>query len=560
MESKIITIIFTALLLCSIGPQHISATPTFWDNGSEQEVVSAIISEMNDQELLGQVFMLGYLGQYPRPEFSNWIKNRQIGGVKIFSRNVKTLACLAGDITNMQRSSMQGPFRIPLLVATDQEGGWVNHLKDKTSKTAGNLAIGATGLLRDSYLTGYYLGEELRKVGINMNFAPTIDVYSNPNASVIGPRAFSSDPRQTAFLAIAYFRGMSRQGIICTAKHFPGHGHADKDSHGTLPVINISFEKMWERELLPYRLLIREGLPAIMSGHLAYPEILDNYDPSSFSPYFSHEVLREKMGFEGILVTDDLEMNGALVGGLTTAEAGQAALEAGNDIILISHTPRIQEQAWNRLLKVMKKEPAFRQRIEQAVERILKVKWQAFRGGNPAPLYPNPEQAARTIPSAEGTDFFWQNSVRSVTMIKDGNIPFHPAGDENLLIVGQFPGFLEEGFARYPQADTIFFPYSPFYYSLERYRSAIVLKIEDYDTVIFCLANFNSLEILKSLENSGKRILVISTLTPVYLRETPWVTSSIAVYGTSRESFKSGFGALAGDFIPEGKLPVKFFK
>jgi beta-N-acetylhexosaminidase len=362
VESKIL--IFTALLLCSIGPRSISAAPTFWDDGSEQEVVSAIISRMNDQELLGQVFMLGYVGQYPHLEFSNWIKNRHIGGVKIFSRNVKNLASLARDITNMQRSSMQGPFRIPLMVATDQEGGWVNHLKAATSKTAGNLALGATGLLRDSYLTGYYIGQELRQVGINMNFAPTIDVYSNPNASVIGPRAFSSDPRQTAFLAIAYFRGMSRQGIICTAKHFPGHGHADKDSHGTLPVINISFAEMWERELLPYRLLIKEGLPAIMSGHLAYPKILDNNDPSSLSLFFSHQVLREKMGFEGILVTDDLEMNGALVNGLNTAEAGQAALEAGNDMILISHTPRIQEQAWNRLLKVMGKEPAFRQRIE----------------------------------------------------------------------------------------------------------------------------------------------------------------------------------------------------
>ncbi len=559
MESKIIIIIFTALLLCSIGPRDISATPTFWDDGSEQEVVSAIISQMNDQELLGQVFMLGYVGQYPHLEFNNWIKNRQIGGVKIFSRNVKNLASLARDITNMQRSSMQGPFRIPLMVATDQEGGWVNHLKATTSKTAGNLALGAIGLLRDSYLTGYYIGQELREVGINMNFAPTIDIYSNPDASVIGPRAFSSDPRQTAFLALGYFRGMSRQGIICTAKHFPGHGAADKDSHGTLPVINISFAEMWERELLPYRLLIKEGLPAIMGGHLAYPEILDNNDPSSLSPYFSYQVLREKMGFEGVLVTDDLEMNGALVGGLTTADASQAALEAGNDMILIAHTPRSQEQAWNRLLRVIGKEPAFRQRIEQAVARILKVKWRAFRGENPVPLYPDPDQAARAIPSPESADFFWQNSVRSVTMVKDMNIPFLPGEDEKLLIVGQFPGFLEEGLERYPQADTFLFPYSPFYYSLDRYRSAIVLKTEDYDTVIFCLANFNSLEILKSLENSGKRILVISTLTPVYLREIPWVTSSIAVYGTSRESFKSGFGALIGDFIPEGKLPVKFF-
>ncbi len=532
----------------------------FWQTVDEDLLLDQLMENMSDQEILGQVFLLGYAGTSPSPEILKWIRNRNIGGVKIFGWNAEDLSVLTKSISLMQSAASKTRNGIPLLIATDQEGGWVRHVKGETSITPGNLAIGASGLTYDAYYSGYFIGMELRTLGINMNFAPTVDIYTNPDADVIGPRAFSADPLQTSLLGVAYYRGMEQAGIISTAKHYPGHGDTDKDSHGTLPEIFIDMEQLWERELLPYRFLIKEGLPAIMGGHLSYPEILDNNDPSSLSPYFACQVLREKMGFEGVLVTDDLEMNGVLVGGLTTADASQAALEAGNDMILIAHTPRIQEQAWNRLLKVIGKEPAFRQRIEQAVKRILKVKWRAFRGENPVPLYPDPDQAARAIPSPEGADFFWQNSVRSVTLVKDENIPFLPSEDEKLLIVGQFPGFLQEGLARYPQADTFLFPYSPFYYSLDRYRSTIVLKTEDYDTVIFCLANFNSLEILKSLENSGKRILVISTLTPVYLREIPWVTSSIAVYGTSRESFKSGFGALIGDFIPEGKLPVKFFK
>ena len=256
LEPSLLIIILLLTLIIN-SPAH--TLPNFWDKTESDKLADSIVESMSDEELLGQVFFLGYLGKTPSSTIKNWITARGVGGVKIFSRNVKSLPMLAAGISEMQELASRTRFGIPLFIATDQEGGWVRHIKFETSVTPGNLALGAERLPEDSYLTGYYIGMELRKLGINMNFAPTIDVYTNPKASVIGPRSFSSDPVEAAVLAVPYFKGMQKAGIISTAKHFPGHGNADKDSHGSLPIIHTSLKTLNARELVPYRFLINEG-------------------------------------------------------------------------------------------------------------------------------------------------------------------------------------------------------------------------------------------------------------------------------------------------------------
>jgi len=566
MESSVLKRPLPGILLCllclfvvtgMLYGERAAGLPSFWDDRPDEELIEAILSEMTGEELLGQLFMLGYIGTRPSEDILRWIRTRNLGGVKIFTRNVDTLAGLWESIAEMQEAAGRGRFRIPLFVSTDQEGGWVRHIKLETSQTPGNIALGASGLPQDALLTGYYIGRELRSLGINMNFAPTTDVYSNPSAAVIGPRAFSSDPVATATLALAYYRGMAKSGIICTAKHFPGHGHADKDSHGTLPVVRISFEQMWRRELVPYRILIPEGIPAIMSAHIAYPEILGNLRPASRSEHLIEEVLRDKLCFEGVLITDDMEMNGAISGGLDTAQASLEALEAGNDMILVSHTPSAQERTWRKLLDRMAEQPEFRQRLERSARRILRVKLTYFKSG--ASAVSNPEQeSGEPIPSAGASSFFQQSALRSVTLIRDGAIPLAHSGKQRILLVGQFEEFLREGRLRYPEADTLIFPYSPFYFAREEDLERVPRIASRYDVVVFCLANYNSLEVLETLRGFSGTLVVLSALSPVYLRETPWVQTALAVYGTGKESFRAGFAALAGDFEPEGQIPVDF--
>jgi len=566
MESAVLKRLLPGILLCLLClfvttgvlyGERAAALPFFWDNRPEEELIEAILSEMTEEELLGQVFMLGYIGKRPSADLLRWISTRNLGGVKIFTRNVDTLTGLSESIAEMQEAAGKGRFQIPLFVSTDQEGGWVRHIKLETSQTPGNIALGASGLPQDALLTGYYIGQELRSLGINMNFAPTTDVYSNPSATVIGPRAFSSDPLATATLALAYYRGMAKSGIVCTAKHFPGHGHADKDSHGTLPVVRISFEQMWQRELVPYRILIPEGIPAIMSAHIAYPEILGNLLPASRSEHFIEEVLRGRLSFEGVLITDDMEMNGAISGGLDTAQASLEALQAGNDMILVSHTPSAQERTWQKLLDQIAEQPEFRQRLERSVRRILSVKLTYFKSGASAVSNPE-EESGESIPSASALNFFQQSALRSVTLIRDGAIPLAHFGKRRMLLVGQFEEFLQEGRLRYPEADTLLFPYSPFYFARAVDLERVPRVASRYEVVVFCLANYNSLEVLETLRSFPGTLIVLSALSPVYLRETPWIQSALAVYGTGKDSFRAGFAALAGDFEPEGQIPVDF--
>jgi len=544
----------------TLGAEIRKPAPAFWADQSRELLVEELVAGMSDEELLGQVFMLGYVGRRPSADVLRWVTERNLGGVKIFSRNVDTLPGLAESIRSLQQAAAGSRLGIPLLVSTDQEGGWVRHIKGDTSTTPGNIALGAAGLPQDALLTGHYIGRELRALGINMNFAPTIDVYTNPAATVIGPRAFSSDPTSTSLLALAYYQGLSRSGVIATAKHFPGHGEADKDSHGALPIVRMTMDELWKRELLPYRILISEGVPAIMSGHLAYPDILGDLTPSSRSPVFIEEILRGRMRFEGVLVTDDMEMNGALSGGVTTAQASLEALKAGNDMILVSHTPRVQEQTWELLRRTLAQDPELRGRLEESVRRILILKLRTFRDQG-FPLFgeqSGSDDAPRFQPSPEARQFFAQSALRSVTLLNDHDIPFRPSGGERVLLVGQFDEFIEEGKRRYPQADVLFFPYSPFYRARPEDLERIPRIAARYETIVFCLANYNSLEVLQALRPLRKRLIVVSALSPVYLRETPWVTSALAVYGTGPESFRAGFAVLCGDYRPEGRLPIDF--
>lgn len=542
MESKVL--IAAALLLFAGAAAF--AVPGFWTASSD---AAAEIEAMTDEELVGQVLMLGYLGSEPTREFLGWIADWNIGGVKVFGWNTGNLQILSRGIGEMQRAALSKRSDIPLFIATDQEGGWVRHVKGDTSVTAGNLAIGASGLAYDAYQTGLLIGEELRILGINMNFAPTVDVYTNPQADVIGPRSFSADPLETAFLSVAYYRGLETAGVISTAKHFPGHGNADQDSHGTLPVIEDGYDTIWESDLLPYRFLIKEGLPAIMSGHLNFPRITGDGEPASLSPGILQDILRERLEFGGIVITDDMLMYGVRQGNRTVPEACEAALRAGNDMILVSRPPGIQIEVRDHLLEVISRDPDFKHIVQERVDRILRIKRRYLLAGGKDALFPDPEKAVQSLPNEEGKSYLLDLAFRSATLVKDDGIPVDPS--ESVLLVGDYDEFISEGLERFAAAEG---------YSLDSRSNAEAMRIleaaEMFDRIIFCLSNESGLRVLSALEPIRDKLAVLSVLTPVYLRSVPWVSTAVAVYGTGIESFKAGISALAGDFHPTGRLPI----
>jgi beta-N-acetylhexosaminidase len=536
-----------------------SSSPSrFWEKTSDRETVETLVNDMNEEELLGQVFFLGYRGNTLSPEIRHWVAARNLGGVKIFTRNVSTLPSLVADIRELQLLSQATRRQIPLFIATDQEGGWVEHIRAGTSRSGGNLSLGAGGVRHDAFLTGFYLGEELKALGVNMNFAPNLDVYSNLKAAPgVGPRLFSSDPLETALLGAAYIQGHRQALVIATGKHFPGHGGADLDSHGFLPSIDIDFDTLWNRELLPYRIAIKEGLPAIMSAHLAFPRITGRREPASLDPFFIQDVLRGRLGFKGLVITDDMEMNGALAGTDSVSESCRRALLAGNDMILVSHTPALQEKTWQFLLVRMRSEPELKDRVREGARRVLDLKMKTFRGEAAFPFVPDPARLPVEIPAPQAAAFFFDSACRGVTLVKQGVVPFRSRAHEKLILMSQYSEFIDEGKKRYPDARALVYSWDPVNRAdpgdVARARAAAA----ENDRIIFCLANPNGLKLLQSLEPWKAKIIVISALTPVYLSDVTWVETALAVYGNAAPAFRAGFAALAGDFAPEGMLPLR---
>ncbi len=528
--------------------------PTFNSDLPAEDLAEALMEEMDNSDILGQVLMLGYMGETASDTILHWIRDHKVGGIKVFGWNANDLDILSQTITEMQKTAVESSLEIPLFIATDQEGGWVRHVKGETSITPGNLAIGASGLPYDAYMTGYLIGMELKALGINMNFAPTVDVYLNPLADVIGPRAFSHDPVQTGILGLAFLKGQDEAGVISTAKHYPGHGNAEEDSHGTLPVIQSTKTFLENNDLIPYKMMIQEGLPAVMVGHLAYPQISGDMTPASLSSLFLRDILRTEMGYKGLIITDDLVMQGAHAGDLSLPEVCEESLRAGSDILLVSRNPENHEKIWDHLTVLMNEDEEFRKIVEQACRQVLLKKIEYLKREDRVPLFPAEIEPSLPIPAEGGESFFFSQAVRSTTLLRNERIPI---GDSSsVLIAGMFSQYRSQGLEFFPQAETMRIPYS--FDTEEKWQviNELLRRAESFETVIFSLSRYQDLRILKELSALQDKLIVLSSLTPVYINETPWVRDAVAVYGTGWESFAAGFGAIRGDFTPTGHLPI----
>jgi beta-N-acetylhexosaminidase len=442
-------------------------------------------------------------------------------------------------------------------VATDQEGGAVRHIKGATTDTPGNMAIGAADYPEDAYLSGYYIGKELRVLGVNMNFAPSVDLFTDHKSIIIGPRSFGEEPMKAGIMGTAFVRGLEKNGVMATAKHFPGHGDTDIDSHGALPTIKISFDTLWSRELIPFRILTLEGIQTVMSGFLAFPKTKGGNKPASLSPWFITDVLQKQIGYQGLIVTDDLMMNGATQSAGSVSEAAYEALNAGNDIIMLSKTPFMNDPVWTELKSRMQSSATFRAKVRQAATRILSAKLanlKALKGGlnsrgvSPVPPIPDMAKVATGLPDPQGGPFFLDQAARSVTLLQDKSklFPLSAAKAGNVMLAGRdYPQYFEVGKRAFPQARN-------YWFSEERGVNDMLYFARQADTIIFNIAGDNGqtdlaiLDQLKSLQAQGKHIIVFSVLGPPDYKEISWADAALATYSSSEESFIAGFSAILG--------------
>jgi beta-N-acetylhexosaminidase len=517
---------------------------------------------MSDEEVIGQVLMMAYPGDAPGELIFDWIEGRALGGVKIFGWNAEDSTKVARAVAAFQSSALSARLGIPLLVATDQEGGWIRHIKGATTVTPGNMAIGASGRPYDAYRSANIIGRELAALGVNMDFAPSVDLATKPKSYIIGPRAFSDDPGTTAALASAFVRGLADAGVMATAKHFPGHGDTEQDSHGVLPVIRVDEKTLWERELLPYRVLSAQGIPAIMSGHLSFPQIAKDGSPASLSAYFMTTLLRGRIGFKGLAVTDDLSMSGAGDAAGSLSEACIRALEAGNDLLLVSRLLARDDPAYLRLLGDYRSKGAFAARVREAASRVLAAKLRYLRPRGKAALVPDIASLPSRVPDPEAAAFFRDQAYRSATALRSGLIPFAaPAQSKGrILVAAPFPEFVDLALEAYPGASSFRFSFAPEAAAQDSELRAFERPLAAADAVIVCVANEAGMDFAVRAHEAGKRVGIVSVQNPAPLARASWSEASVAVYSYSLESLRAGLAVLAGKSSAQGRLPLRLPK
>ena len=322
---------------------------------------------MSVEEMVGQMFLVSVGGTEPDYYIDKMIRERNIGGVILFAYNMKGEAQTRSLVCDLQALSVRTKPEISLFVAVDQEGGEIASAPWVAPEPAA-AAVGRGGDPGEARRVAARIGNQLSRAGINTDLAPVVDTG---HGAAIGNRSFGRDPELVARMGAAAVGGFEEAGVVSAAKHFPNHGPATSDSHVSLPVIRHGERELEKQDLPPFRAAIDAGVPMVMTGHLVYPAI-DPGRPASLSRE-AVSVLRDDLGFDGVIVTDDLAMAGATGGG-TVADAAVEAVGAGVDLLLISSAPQEQADAYDAVLAAVRSGEIPRSRVEESVGRLLGVK------------------------------------------------------------------------------------------------------------------------------------------------------------------------------------------
>lgn len=326
------------------------------------------------KEKAGQLMVFGFNGYTMTDAVRKMIHENQLGALILFSRNIESAQQLHQLTMNLQVEAKKAGLSHPLLICTDQENGEVRRLTAGATLFPGSMLIGATGRSDYAFDIGKQTGEELWNSGINWNLAPVVDVAINPDNPVINSRSFGGNPCKVAEMGVAFMKGTQEAGVIPTLKHFPGHGDTNIDSHLDLPVISHSLERLERVELYPFRKCIEEGADVIMTAHICFPAIESQYGlPATLSYKVLTGLLRKKMGFQGVITTDCMEMQ-AISKFFGTAKGAAMALKAGADLVMVSHTYEKQRDAIDEVVLAVNNHQLSELKMDQSIQRVRKLK------------------------------------------------------------------------------------------------------------------------------------------------------------------------------------------
>ena len=515
--------------------------------------------ELSFEEKLGQT-LVAFVDVDSAEQLRPAIETGKIGGVLIQWGNY-SLAQTEELIAKLQRWAANSPHKIPLFISIDYEGGTVY-----TPITLGfdylptNMMLSAAADEEGAAAIAYLAGLELRRAGVHINFSPVLDVNNNPDNPIIGVRSFGADPSDVTKMGIALINGFKAAGVMSIVKHFPGHGDTAQDSHYAVPVVKASAEQMQKVHLAPFAAAVKQGVSGVMTGHVLYPA-LDAKNIATFSKPILQDLLKTRMGFKGLVVTDSLDMKSATTY-CTIAGCAARALENGADMVLLGRSikPLTVFAQTSQEIKTKNLQP----RVEEAARKIFEAKQNMGLLNSPARM-PQPSHEAYRAELEK-------ISAKAVTLVRNRKktVPFIPAaGNKKPTVCAVF-------FAPARFSDQLMNFSKPFLekgWNVRSYNAALTPRKKDSQRAAACAkgadlliltslqwadkTNINQKNAINGLIKENKNTVFISTMSPYDIKNYPEADTVLATYGLNRYVLQTAADIILGNRQAQGKLPVE---
>lgn len=508
--------------------------------------------DMDWKAQAGQRLVGGFPGREIDPEFIRLVKEYKIGNVILFAHNIENMSQLKRLCQEIQ-DLIRAETGHSAFITIDQEGGVVTRLPEDGCNVPGAMATAATGNPENAGILAGITARELKSLGINFNLAPVMDINNNPANPVIGVRSFSDQAEVTAAFGRAAVQGYQQESLLSCAKHFPGHGDTAVDSHLGLPVIEKTMEELEQLELKSFRAVFEAGIPAVMTSHILFPKLEPDRIPCTMSRRIITDILRQRLGFRGLVLSDCMEMD-AIRKYYGTAKGVAAAMAAGVDMVFVSHTSSLLEEAVLEVYQAVEEGRISREEMAASAERILSYK----------------EKYARHCTPGEGCtaeDRLKERQIRREGIVLTRGKLF-PVGEKTFFTgchgfratlassaeakAVTFAEYMAEKFggtaretSRNPDKEEI---------------SATVAAAEGADSIVVSTYNAHlqpgQRELIRALADRQLPIAVVALRNPYDLAGLPDNVTCVAAWDNTLETLEILEEMFRGSWIPTGRLPV----
>ena len=512
---------------------------------------------MTDKELICQLIMIDISHQELNCDFKNSYKETPWGGIILFAKNIKDEHQLKKLNKDLKELSLQVTPELPILIGSDHEGGIVTRFNfDSISPLCGNMALGAANNPFYTETSAQICGNDLINLGFNVNFAPVVDINSNPLNPIIGARSFGESPKLVADMAESYIKGSQKCGMLTCAKHFPGHGDVSLDSHLTMPLIEKTLEELESCEIIPFKRCIENGVDMVMTSHIAFTAL--EHDPSipaTLSKNILTDYLRGKLDFDGVIITDSMSMKG-IRNYFGYEKAAVMAFKAGADIVMLCGNEEEKLNAVQAIAEAIQTGELDRLELEKSYKRVSKLRKKVFSKKS----YELPSDTIKILKQMTAKSITVVKNESNIIPLKTNNllliqpefIPPSPQGEAVISLT--LESFLQQ---KNNKVNTITYAFK----TGKIDKKELISKVNLADILIFCVyANGRmaekQIELADKLKPYKNKLIAVSLSSPYILRDMPWVTSYINCYNHGPISMESLAEIITGEKLPFGVSPV----